>query len=50
MQVFVGMTGDSYLAQLGRVAELAMAAGLANLSPAVPFNELDDREPSCHEP
>jgi ribosome-binding ATPase len=43
MQVFVRMAGHRHLAGLGRVTKVTVAACLADLAPAIPFDELDDR-------
>jgi hypothetical protein len=42
MQVVARMTGNGNRPGLARVAEVTMTSGLANLSPAVGFDELDD--------
>jgi hypothetical protein len=42
MQVVARVTGDGHCSGLPRMAEVTMTSGLANLSPAVGFDELDD--------
>jgi hypothetical protein len=42
MQVVAWMTRDGHCSELRRMTEVTVTSGLANLSPAVDFDELDD--------
>jgi hypothetical protein len=42
MQVVARVTGNGHRSGLARMAEMTMASGLADLPPAVGFDELDD--------
>jgi predicted Zn-dependent protease len=42
MQVVAWVTGNGHRSGLARMAKMTMTSGLANLSPAIGFDELDD--------